>query len=293
MDKYVRSVSEDENSKVLCVSVRDGKIVINGDKVFVDVFKNAETISEMKVNDLLEYVQKKETNKNYEIHHPVVFPPLSHKFGSPSWTWSVAPENLKVFFNVMGFGRGSKKEFGKEESRPEWWPEDDSDAKLIRTNYKHPSYTSLEHCNILFRSIFAFYGLDEETFFTNDGSRIGRKKRVMRKTSRQLIDDNNTSSDENAGDSDVRGIAAPDAVPVVNDDHNAGLSEDPVDTSIASANSEDEMAVFDEEMEDEDFTEQMEFTGDLGPGTPVIPSCSGTPGVIFDRSARKKKDLKL
>ena len=45
----------------------------------------------------------------------------------------------------MGFGRGSKKEFGKEESRPEWWPEDDSDAKLIWTNYKHPSYTSLEH----------------------------------------------------------------------------------------------------------------------------------------------------
>ena len=111
----------------------------------------------------------------------------------------------------------------------------------------------------------------------------------MRKTSRRLIDDDNSSSDENAGDTDVRDIAAPDAVPVVNDDHNAGLSEDPVDTSIASANSEDEMAVFDEEMEDEDFTEQMEFTGDLGPGTPVIPSSSGTPGVIFDRSASKKR----
>ena len=56
----------------------------------------------------------------------------------------------------MVFGRGSKKEFGKEESWPEWWPEDDSDAKLIWTNYMHPSYTSLEHCNFLFQSIFAF-----------------------------------------------------------------------------------------------------------------------------------------
>ena len=52
LDKYVRSVSEDENSKVLCVSVSDGRIVINGDKVFVDIFKNQERISEMKVKDL-------------------------------------------------------------------------------------------------------------------------------------------------------------------------------------------------------------------------------------------------
>ena len=37
-----------------------------------------------------------------------------------------------------------------------------------------------------------------------------------------------------------------------------------------------------------DFAEEMELTGDLVPGTPVIPSCSGTPGVIFYRSARKK-----
>ena len=34
------------------------------------------------------------------------------------------------------------------------------------------------------------------------------------------------------------------------------------DNSIASANSEDEMAVFDEEMGEEDFIEEMEFTGD-------------------------------
>ena len=170
----------------------------------------------------------------------------------------------------MVFGRGSKKEFGKEESRPEWWPEDDSDAKLIWTNYMHPSYTSLEHCNFLFRSIFAFYGLNEETFFSNEGSRIGRSKRVKRKSSRRLIDDHSSSSDENAGDTDVRDIASSDAAPVVNDDHNAGIPVDPVyavnndyDNSIASANSEDEM-MFDEEMED--FAEQMEFTGELDQG---------------------------
>ena len=38
-----------------------------------------------------------------------------------------------------------------------------------------------------------------------------------------------------------------------------------------------------------DFAEEMEFTGYIVPGTPVIPSCSGTPGVIFDRSARNKR----
>ena len=32
LDKYIQSVSEDQNSKILCVSVRDGKIVISGDK---------------------------------------------------------------------------------------------------------------------------------------------------------------------------------------------------------------------------------------------------------------------
>ena len=72
----------------------------------------------------------------------------------PVFSWRLAETESPP--NVMGFGRGSKKEFGKEESWPEWWPEDDSDAKLIWTNYMHPSYTSLEHCNFLFRSIFAF-----------------------------------------------------------------------------------------------------------------------------------------
>ena len=114
---------------------------------------------------------------------------------------------------------------------------------------------------------------------------------VKRKSSRRLNnDDDSSSSDENAGDTDVRDIASSDAAPVVNDDHNAGIPVDPVyavnndyDNSIASANSEDEM-MFDEEMED--FAEQMEFTGDIGPGT--LPSSSGTPGVIFDRSARNQ-----
>ena len=38
---------------------------------------------------------------------------------------------------------------------------------------------------------------------------------VKRKSSRRLIDDDSSSSDENAGDTDVRDIAAPDAVPVL------------------------------------------------------------------------------
>ena len=49
------------------------------------------------------------------------------------------------------------------------------------------------------------------------------------------------------------------------------------------------MALFDEVTEDEDFAEEMEFTGEVRLTTPVIPSCSGTPGVIFDKSARKKR----
>ena len=49
------------------------------------------------------------------------------------------------------------------------------------------------------------------------------------------------------------------------------------------------MALFGEVTEDEDFAEEMEFTGEVGLTTPVIPSCSGTPGVIFDKSSRKKR----
>ena len=42
------------------------------------------------------------------------------------------------------------------------------------------------------------------------------------------------------------------------------------------------MALFDEVTEDEDFAEEMEFTGEVRLATSVIPSCLGTPGVIFD-----------
>ena len=38
---------------------------------------------------------------------------------------------------------------------------------------------------------------------------------VKRKSSRRLIDDHSSSSDENAGDTDVRDIAAPDAAPMM------------------------------------------------------------------------------
>ena len=49
------------------------------------------------------------------------------------------------------------------------------------------------------------------------------------------------------------------------------------------------MALFNEVTEDEDFAEEIEFTGEVRLATPVIQSCSGTPGVIFDKSARKKR----
>ena len=48
------------------------------------------------------------------------------------------------------------------------------------------------------------------------------------------------------------------------------------------------MALFDKVTEDEEFAEEIEFTGEVRLTTPVIPSCSGTPGVIFDKSSRKK-----
>ena len=162
LDKHVKVVTQEEAiSKVICITVRDNKVVVSGQQNLVSIFKDEDVMTNTSVKELLEKCQKLAKDNQYELYRPVIFPPLTHKFMGPSWKWNVAQENLQVYFNVMGFGRGSPKEFGKESSKPDWWPQSDSDAKLLWQNFKHPTYTSFEHCNLLLNCIFDFCDLNK------------------------------------------------------------------------------------------------------------------------------------
>ena len=111
--------------------------------------------------------------------------------------------------------------------------------------------------------------------------RIGRSKRVKRKTYRQFTDDDNRSSSEEIL---------------------ATLMSETLLLLIQCQWSLTIIMLVDAMTNDDDKYCPGKFRGLNGsvwwrdrrwrlsalvPGTPVIPSCSGTPGVIFYRSARK------
>ena len=180
---------EEDSSKVLCISVRDSKLVLSGEQGLVAIFKNEVELANISLKELLEKCQRAVKDNQYELYCPLILPPLTHKFGSQAWQWNVAQENLQVYFNVMGFGRRSSKEFGRADCKPEWWPNLGTDPKLSWYNFKHPTYTSFEHCNRLFRCIFEHYNIDQETFFLSAGTTFAtNKKSHKKKTSRKIIE---------------------------------------------------------------------------------------------------------
>ena len=185
LDKHVKLVTQEEDSsKVLCISVRDSKLALSGEQGLVAIFKNEVELANISLKELLEQCQRLVKDNQYELYCPLILPPLTHKFESPAWKWNVAQENLQLYFKVMGFGRGSSKQFGRSDCKPEWWPNVGRDPKLSWYNFKHPTYTSFEHCNRLFRCIFEHYNIDQETFFVS----ATNKKRHKQKTSRKIIE---------------------------------------------------------------------------------------------------------
>ena len=269
LDRNVKVLIEKEDTaKAICITVRDSKLVVSGQQNLVSIFKDEEAMANMSVKELFEKCQRVAKDNQYELFRPVIFPPLTHKFKGPAWKWNIAQENLQVYFNVMGFGRGSSKEFGKESSKPDWWPNSDTDAKLQWTRYKHPTHTTFEHCNLLLNCIFDFYNIDKESHFVTagsaSGSASGSKKRLKKKTSRRIIDDDAESEGECERESEVQQPG--------NEESDLG--------DIDSEQSED-VDLFDEMMND-DYIAEIE--AERLQSTLEVPSTSGTPTVVIDKS---------
>ena len=328
LDKHVKLVTQEEDSsKVLCISVRDNKLAISGEQSLVAIFKNEVELANISLIELLEKCQKSGKDSQYELYRPVILPPLTHKFESAAWNWMVARENLTVYFQVMGFGRGSSKLYGGADCKPEWWP----DAEFSWNNFKHPSSTSFENSNFLLRCIFDHYNIDQETFFVNSGSTIITNKLSDHEDKGHIIVDNNfyeqmpsddlvakIEADEHEVEDDVdkiHGYRIQDAGHVEQADGDFGELSDHEDIGdIDSEHSVDNNRAVElhslrrstvivdnkmyEKMLNDDFVAKIEadeqmFNDDGLPQTPEIPTNISDTIVSFERSYERKRNIRI
>ena len=342
LEKHVKLVTQEEDSsKVLCISVRNNKLAVSGEQGIVAIFKNEVELANISLRELLEKCQKSGKDNQYEMYRPLILPPLTHKFESAAWNWKAARDNLTVYFQVMGFGRGSSKSYGGADCKPEWWP-NNTDAKLLWNNFKHPSDTCFENCNFLLSCIFDHYNINPETFFVDSGSTNVKKNLSDHEDKGDIIVGNNLyeqmpnedlvakiEADEQMFDDEIP-INTSDTLQQIVDDEDykvygqdaghveqakgdlGGLSghediEDidaehfnkrAVEFHSLQRNSVIVNSKMYEQMLNDDFGGKIEadeqiFNDDRLPQTPEIPTNISDATASFERSAERKRKLRI
>ena len=77
------------------------------------------------------------------------------KFKGHNWNHKTARDQLSVFMNVLGFGKGGDRKFKKASDEPEGWPDEYSFI-----TFEHPGHASLEMATRIIESLFNHHGLD-------------------------------------------------------------------------------------------------------------------------------------
>ena len=119
-------------------------------------FATERTDDSITLNDVKDKIEELSNSQDeHKYKHLVSYPGLTVKFKSKKWTWAAARKVLHEYFQIEGFGKGSKKCFGKDKDEPENWPD-----TIAWTTFKGPSYTNLETCNEIIESFLSSHHLD-------------------------------------------------------------------------------------------------------------------------------------
>ena len=141
-DRNVAKLVKECNTDIVCISLRNKEIHLNGEKVIVDLLSS--NFKNMKVSELFKVIQNQNTSKTYQYAaaKPVCFPLLSVKFISDKWNTIIARKELAAFMKVLGFKKGGDKSY-KFEHKPQEWPE-----AVQFVGFKKPASAKLLQCNI-------------------------------------------------------------------------------------------------------------------------------------------------
>ena len=209
-DKMLKDHVTNKGRRTLCISIRGSQAVLSGEEDSV-VLANA-NLNEMTVADLIEAMQGMENDHeamSYKTTEKITFPPMKVKFKGRRWSLQVARDQLSIFMNILGFGKGGTKKFKVAAHEPDGWPDEHSFEA-----FEHPSYANLNMVNDIIQSILDYHGFDAKSHpYTGEEPKTPppkkKKKKVVKVVERMTVEE-------------------------VNEEHEEANEDDPNDNSITS-----------------------------------------------------------
>ena len=156
-DKVLKEHVEKKKRRTLCISIRGDQAVLSGDDKTVQFV--TENMESMTVEELLDVMKTMEDeNPKYKTTQQIRFPPMFAKFKGCHWKLERARDQLQIYLNILGFGKGGSRKYRVEADEPEGWPDEHSFVDFL-----HPLYAKLSVVNDIIESILRFHGYEANT----------------------------------------------------------------------------------------------------------------------------------
>ena len=128
----------------------------------------------------------------------IVFPPMSAKLRGRQRNLNRARDQLNIYLNILGFGKGGSRKYKVPAVEPEGWPDE-----VSFINFEHPSYAKLNTVNTVIESILSFHGYDANDHTSLDAE-VEEEKQVSlepprKRQKRNIVEQNNRNVVEVAG----------------------------------------------------------------------------------------------
>ena len=178
LDKVVKEHVVKKNRRTLCITIRGSEAVLSGEEEAVKLAH--ENMEHLTVEELLEGMKNMESDDlKYMTTEKVKFPPMFAKFKGRRWTLGRARDQLLIYLNILGFGKGGSRKYRVREDEPEGWPDEHSFVE-----FDHPSYAKLSTINDIIESLLNFHGYGDsiETHHIDDEPELAPKENKRRKT---------------------------------------------------------------------------------------------------------------
>ena len=198
-DKFLTDHVTKNGRRTLCLSIRGSQAVLSGEENSVELAM--ENLENMTVSDLLEAMKlmdHEEEEMRYKSTEKVKFPAMKVKFKGRLWTLQKARDQLSIYLNILGFGKGGTKKFKVVSDEPDGWPDEQSFEA-----FEHPSYANMSTVNDIIESLLKYHGFDAKTHpFIVDEPKTPppkkRKRKEAKKTTFEEDEDDENDANENS-----------------------------------------------------------------------------------------------
>ena len=145
---------EKHKKPTITFTVRNGCLLhCMGDKRAVNIVRGAGRSFDL--HELMKSIVETDA-EDYEFDEYCipVFPKLKPRYKSRKWDVHAATNNLKIYFNILGFGYGGWRKYGNIEDKPDFFP--------ISLSWKRftASRATIDEANMVLENLLHHFGYD-------------------------------------------------------------------------------------------------------------------------------------